>query len=508
MISYRLLGPLEVRSDGEAVALPGGKPSALLARLLLDARRVVPADALVDALWADAPASAHKVVQVYVSQLRKALGGARIETRAPGYVVRAGPDELDLARFESLVAAAQGAVEPARRVEVLREALSLWRGPALAEFRDTPFAQAASRRLAELRLNALEQRLDAELQLGEDATLVPELEALVAEEPLREGARRQLMLALYRSGRQAEALERYRQGRRLLVEELGIEPSPALQQLEQAILRQDPALEQARGRQPPKRGAIVSLGSAFVELLAPLCADGRELVLVELAADEVDLRERSARLERLRASLLEGGVEARTACFTSSSAAEDLARLAAEQAAELVLVAERLRPEALETLLVAAACDVAVAPRPDVRFEPAGPVLIPFGGAHEEWAALELAAWIARAHALPLRLLGSTARGGHRDASRLLASASLALQRFAGTAAEPVLVAPGPEGILREYGSLLVASLPTAELGRTRRILIERARVPILLVHGGLRPGGLAPDRTLTRFSWSLGEEE
>jgi DNA-binding SARP family transcriptional activator len=508
MISYRVLGPLEVRSDGAAVSVPGGKPSALLARLLLDARRVVPVEGLVDALWADAPASAHKVVQVYVSQLRKALGPAQIETRAPGYVVRAGPDELDLARFESLVAAAHSAVEPSRRAEVLREALSLWRGPALAEFRDAPFAQAASRRLAELRLNALELRLEADLQLGQDASLVPELEALVAEEPLREGPRRQLMLALYRSGRQAEALERYREGRRLLVDELGIEPSPALQELEHAILRQDPALEQARGRRPRRRGAVVALGSRLVGLVEALCGDRRELVLLELAADEVELRERSARLERLRASLLGRGVEARVACFTSSSAAEDLARLASEQAAELVVVAEPLRPEALETLLAAAACDVAVAPRPDAGFERTGPVLVPFGGAHEEWAALELGAWISRAHGLPLRLLGSTARGGHRDASRLLASASLALQRFAGTSAEPVLVAPGPDGILAQPGSLLVASLPSAELGRTRRTLIERSRVPILLVHGGLRPGGLAPDRTLTRFSWSLADQE
>src|ERR671934_547580 len=253
--------------------------------------------------------------------------------RAPGYLVHAGPDELDLARFESLVAAAQSALEPARRAEILREALSLWRGTALAEFRDAPFAQAASRRLAELRLHALELRLEADLQLGEDATLVAELESLVAQEPLREGPRRQLMLALYRSGRQAEALERYREGRRLLVDELGIEPSPALQELEHAILRQDPALEQARGRRPRRRGAVVALGSRLVGLVEALCGDRRELVLLELAADEVELRERSARLERLRASLLGRGVEARVACFTSSSAAEDLARLASEQAA-------------------------------------------------------------------------------------------------------------------------------------------------------------------------------
>jgi hypothetical protein len=134
-------------------------------------------------------------------------------------------------------------------------------------------------------------------------------------------------------------------------------------------------------------------------------------------------------------------------------------------------------------------------------------VLVPFGGGREEWAALELGAWLARAHGLPLSLLGTTLAEGSRDASRILASASLALQRFVGTAADPVLVLPGAEGILAEPGSLLVASLPAANLDGTRRALVERTTAPILLVHAGLRPSGLAPDRTLTRFSWSLDSQ-
>ena len=133
-------------------------------------------------------------------------------------------------------------------------------------------------------------------------------------------------------------------------------------------------------------------------------------------------------------------------------------------------------------------------------------MLVPFGGGREEWAALELAAWIARAHDLPLRLLGTEAQEGRRDASRLLASASLALQRFAGTTAEPVLVPLGADGILEEAGSLIVASLPAQGLDRTRSELAERTKVPLLLVRGGLRPGGLAPEQTLTRFSWSLSD--
>jgi DNA-binding SARP family transcriptional activator len=487
VIRFRVLGPVE------PAELPGGKPRALLARLVLEPGRVVPAETLVDALWREPPASAHKVVQVYVSQLRKALGAEAIETRAPGYVLPAKPEETDLGRFEQLADEAHAAREPAGRAELLRDALELWRGPALAEFRDEPFAEAASRRLAELRLHALEERIDAELELGEHAHLVPELEALVEQEPLRERPRGQLMLALYRCGRQAEALERYRAGRRLLVEELGIEPGPALQELERAILQQDAALAQPGG-QPRSRGSVVCAVPELASLVAPL---GREVVLVGLVAGSEGLRAETARLEELR------GEGTRTASFVSDSPGADLARLAAEQDADLLLCGP-LDAGELENLFAAAPCDVALAPRPDLAFEPTAPVLVPFGGGRGEWAALELAAWLARAHALPLRLLGTEAAGGRRDASRLLASASLALQRFAGSAAEPVLVEPGVDGILGERGSLLVASLPEAELDATRTELAERTEAPLLLVHGGLRPGGLAPEHTLTRFSWSL----
>ena len=487
VIRFRVLGPVEPAD------LPGGKPRALLARLALEPGRVVSADALVEALWDEPPASAHKVVQVYVSQLRKALGADAIETRAPGYVLRAGQDETDLGRFEQLADAAREAREPARRAELLREALELWRGRALEEFDDEPFAEAAARRLAELRLHALEERIDAQLELGEHARLVPELEALAAQEPLRERPRAQLMLALYRSGRQAEALERYRSGRQLLVDELGIEPGPALQELERAILRQDAALAQPGG-QPRGRASIVCAVPELASLVAPL---GRDVVFVGLVPQAAGLRAETARLEALRR---EG---TRAASFVSSSPGADLARLATEQDAELVLCGP-LDPSELEGLFAAAPCDVALAPRPDLAFQPEAPVLVPFGGAREEWAALELAAWIARAHALSLRLLGTEEAGGRRDASRLLASASLALQRFAGAAAEPVLVEPGAEGILGERGSLLVASLPGSELDATRAELAERTTVPLLLVHGGLRPSGLAPDHTLTRFSWSM----
>jgi DNA-binding SARP family transcriptional activator len=498
MTEFRLLGPVEAARGGEPLRLPVGKPRALLARLLLDANRVVAAESLVDALWGDAPpASANKLVQAYVSQLRKALPEGTIETRPPGYVVGAAQADLDLGRFESLAARADEESDAARRLELLRRALALWRGEPLAEFREEPFARAAARRLGELRLAALERKLEAELELGRHERALPELAALVEEEPLRERPRRLLMLALYRSGRQAEALERYRDGRRLLVGELGIEPSAELQELERRILRRDPSLADAAASPSSRRGCVVCAGSDLADLVAPLCADGRELLVLELAERSGDLRARSERLEQVRTALRGRGVEVRTAVFTSAAAAQDLVRLAADQDAELVVTTYPLdEPAELP-------CDVAFAPRPELRFEVRGPVLVPFGGGREEWPAVELGAWLARAHGLGLRLLGVEGGNDHRDASRTLAGASIALQRFAGATAEPAIVSPGAEGILAETGSVLVASLPPGDLGETRRTLIERTEVPLLLVRGGVRPSGLAPTRTLTRFSWS-----
>ena len=223
-MQFRLLGPLEVSEHDRVLDLGAGKQRALLAVLLLRRNEIVPTARLIEELWpGPIPRTAGKSVQVYVSGLPKALGEGRLLTRKPGYLLRVESAELDAARFERLVAEARGA-EPERAAAQLREALSLWRGGALADLADERFAEPEVARLDGLRVAALEQRIDAELELGRDAELVGELEALVAEHPLRERPRRQLMLALYRAGRQAEALAVYHEVRRTLVEQLGIEP--------------------------------------------------------------------------------------------------------------------------------------------------------------------------------------------------------------------------------------------------------------------------------------------
>ena len=256
-MEFLLLGPLEVRDGSRRVPLGGVRQRSVLALLLLDANRVVPADRIVDELWGETPpATALTAVQVYVSRLRKALGHEAIETREPGYVLEAGAATHDLLRFEANAAAGRKAIasgDLAGGAALLRAALGEWRGPALADLAREPFAYRAADRLEELRLATLEERIEAELALGRHADVLDELNALVTANPLREGPRSQLMLALYRAGRQAEALEVYRAGRQALVEALAIEPGAELRRLELAILAQDPALDLA----PSRRAATV-----------------------------------------------------------------------------------------------------------------------------------------------------------------------------------------------------------------------------------------------------------
>ncbi len=234
-MDFRILGPLEVISEGQVVELGGAKQRALLAALLLNANAVVSVDRLIDALWEDEPPEgAHKALQVHVYGLRKLVGKHRIQTKSPGYLLRVEEGELDVERFLRL-----------RDEGRLDEALSLWRGPPLSEFAYQRFAQSEAARLEDHRLVCLEERVDQDLRAGRHAELTGELEALVAENPLRERLRGQLMLALYRAGRQADALDAYQDARRVLVEELGIDPGRELRDVHQQILNQDAGLDLA-----------------------------------------------------------------------------------------------------------------------------------------------------------------------------------------------------------------------------------------------------------------------
>jgi DNA-binding SARP family transcriptional activator len=275
---FRILGPLEVVDETGPLLLGGQKQRAVLALLLLEPGRVVSVARLIDALWGEQPPrTATTSLQNFVSQLRKTLGPDVLETKPPGYRLRLRPGELDLERFRALVESARQAEGPAR-AEKLRHALALWRGPPLADLAYEAFAEPHIAHLEELRLSTLEERIDADLEARAPADLVAELEGLVEEHPLRERLRGQYMLALYRAGRQAEALETYQDCRRRLVDELGIEPSRDLRQLHGAILRQESGLR-PRGTAPLPDDHFEAVVEALVSgrLVTVLGADVAEL---------------------------------------------------------------------------------------------------------------------------------------------------------------------------------------------------------------------------------------
>jgi predicted ATPase/DNA-binding SARP family transcriptional activator len=283
-MEFGVLGPLAVWKDGRELVLGAPKQRALLAVLLLRANEVVPSGMIVDELWGGSPpTTAAKSVQIYVSQLRKILGEGVVETRPAGYILRAEAGALDLKKFErhlergarflSSGAAAEAAHE-------FRSALGLWRGPALADFQDESFARDEIVRLEELRLTALSQRLEADLALGRQAEVTPELGALVREHPLRESLRRLLILALYRSGRQADALAAYHDARTTLLDELGLDPSKSLRDLEKAILVHDPSLDLTVRAGPTDDRPVGTVTFVFTD------AEGSTELLSRVGADE------------------------------------------------------------------------------------------------------------------------------------------------------------------------------------------------------------------------------
>jgi DNA-binding SARP family transcriptional activator len=528
-LEFRVLGPLEMLVEGRPIEIVGTRQRALLAILLLRANEVVSRDRLIDDLWGERPPeTAANALAALVARLRKAVPAEVVLTRPAGYELRIERQALDLHRFEALVeegSAALSAGDPQQASELLRSALGLWRGPPLAEFAYEPFAQPATTRLEELRLVAIENRIEADLALGRHLDVVGELQSLVAEHPLRDRLRAQLMLALYRSERQAEALEAYRAGRRIFVDELGIEPSPALQELEKAILRQDPSAAApgaVTSSLTPARAVLVAGQDAvaldqLLQLAAPLARGSeRELIVVLLVADDRELQAAARSADERRESLARSGVTARAAAFVSTTPGSDIVRLASDQNVELALLDRLGQPSAqlggeLAVVLDRAPCDVGILVG-EGSGNADGPVVVPFGGGEHEWAAIEIGAWLASAGGARLKLLGTAADPdtGRRDASRLLAAASLVLQQTVGVSPEPVLVQPGAEDVVAATGGAAVTVLGLAERWRTgglegtRLEVAARASTPVLLVRGGVRPGGLAPSESMTRYTWTI----
>lgn len=305
-----LLGPLELRRGGQPVRLGGAHARTLLALLSLYRGTVVSVDRIVDGLWGESPPpTARHMVEVYVSKLRKVLGADVVVTRRPGYLLAVDPESVDVARFERLLAEGRDALGEADWTVAaarLENGLSLWRGPALADFAYEPFAQTEIARLEELRLLAEEEWLEADLELGKGAELVAKLEELIAAAPFRERFRAQLVLALYRAGRQADALAAYRSARETFVEELGIEPGPTLRELERAILAQEESLNSPRAldrRRPEVRETRRIVTVLFVELAVPEAKSDpealRHVVTRQLERAEDVLQRHGAFVERV-----------------------------------------------------------------------------------------------------------------------------------------------------------------------------------------------------------------
>jgi len=506
VLEFRILGSLTVLVDGREVAIQGAKERAALAMLLLNGGEPLSVDRLIDDLWQDdPPETARKSLQVRIAALRKTLGSDRIESRGPTYRLLLEPDELDLERFERLFAAGGQ--------DDLSDALDLWHGEPLQEFADQRWAAAPIARLEELRLSAIEQSLEVALEQGRHAEITSRLEELVRQHPLRERLRGQQMLALYRSGRQAEALDAYRVGRQALSDNLGIDPHPALRDLEGAILRQDPALEFVVPS-PPVPPILVAIRNgdklaALLEAAESLARrPPRELIITRPLGRGSDVAGPSRDLNELRRQLEQRGTSARVAAFVSSSVGPDIARFATDQDADLVLTdatPSLLSDPDLVELLVGAPSDVAVLSGGVIAD---GPILVPFTGSAHDWSAVEVAAWIGRGRDVPVWLAGPVE--ADRDASRLLASASLAVQRASGVTVEPRLVEPGAKGLLRLADECALAVVGLSDrweregLGPTRTLLVTEAGRPALIVRRGLRPGGLAPPDGHSRFTWSM----
>jgi hypothetical protein len=456
---------------------------------------------------------------VHVSNLRKALGGEAIDLTSAGYVLHVTPEALDATTFADLVSRARAELAAGHAdvaATLAGEALELWRGPPLDEFEPEALPRAQIGRLEEAWLTGFTTRAEAAIELGDHA-IVADLAATAGDHPYDERLHELLMIALYRSGRPADALGAYQAIRTRLADDLGLEPSPSLRETQRRILAHDPGLTP----EPPSTRVVVVAPETpaslpeLAHLAAPL-AHARfphELILASLARDRSELDRASAGARALVEDLDVSGV--RTSSFVTEDRAADLLHLAHRADVDLVLLAVESDcadawPPWLELVLGAAICDVAfIAGRPPQPIRSA--VVVPFGAREHDWAALELGAWLASSSGLRLVLVGADAESGSRDPSRMLADAGLLLQRLTGVEVEPRLVAPGAEGLASAAGAdgLLVMGLSdrwSAEgLGALRREVARLAAIPPLFAKRGFRPGGVSSPLDLTRYRWSAG---
>jgi DNA-binding SARP family transcriptional activator len=532
-MQFQVLGPLEVTSPSGPVRIGGAKKRQLLALLLMHAKEVVDADTLIDGLWGDSPpeGSGH-ALEAAVSRLRSLLDPGRIATQSLGYQIRVGQDELDLHRFDRLVREAHRARssgDVARAVTLLREATELWRGRPLPELGGGAYERPELVRLEELRLSAIEALVDARVELGEGPELVAELESLVREHPFREHLQAQLMRVLYRSGRQADALRVFATVRRMLVDELAIEPGPELQALQIAILNQHEALTQPPTRSAPAdqqpRTILVAgqptddLGSVL-RIATLLGRAGDVAAIAAVVADQAtDLGAAVRAANGARAELAESAIVTRAAGFVSQAPGSDIVRVCQREDVTLVLirgprVEEGGRFGAFhEAILGGSPADVGIVVegRGSSGWPAEAIVAVPFGGTDDDWAAVELAVAIATRNQARLTLVGfPTQAHDAASVSRLLADASLLVQRVAPLMAEPRLAAE-PAQALDALGdaNLVIAGLAgdwrRVGLGASRARIASEIAGTMLLIRRGVRPGLLAPPEGRTAYSWSIG---
>jgi DNA-binding SARP family transcriptional activator len=462
-----------------------------------------------------------------VSDLRQALRDPRgdlLVTRPPGYGLRLERCSIDLRHFETLLAEGRRALadgDPLTARGHLASALELWRGPPLADVAYEEFAVGPVARLNELRLLALEARISADLALGADRELIPELRQLVDLHPLQERLWEALMHALCRDGRAPEALDAYTSLRATLRHQLGLEPSRRITDLQLRILRGELHPDTPPANGPARRRAILLTGCGSEELLQlarlaePIALEGagREIIVLATAAVQPAGDPAGALAAAQEAAAAVGrdldsrGIGFRQSAVLTEDAAASAVRISTHQDVDLVL----LGPSATGRVPAGRPCDLGVAPASDgfARPGPArAPVVVPFGAAEHDWGALELAAWMARARGARLRILGGMDDGNSARASSRLAMAALIVQRFVGVETTTALIRPGAEGIVdsADGAGLLVlpASANEPDVGGTRRQIAEDAPCPTIVLWQGARPSGLAPADTVTRFSWSV----